>query len=721
MNMRRFPSAELKELGRGTEPDFNFDKTNHLEIRTYTRGEWFGELSLLYQPIRGASVVTEEETVCWLLDRMTFKHACQSNWESNFETTTKTLKTVPLLKALTEDQLKDVAQVSRFEEYNPGDVIIKAGTKGDTFYLVQAGSVLVRVSTHEESTRSAGDFFGELSLLHDKPRAATIIALEDVTLLCIDKSTFINMLGPLRDVIDDNIRAFALQDIDIFRELTTDQRVKIFKLFEKVTFKKDDVIIREGEVGDMFYVLRTGSAEVTKVTSTGEILHLKVLNVGDYFGEMAMIYGKPRVATVKALEDCECFRLKQEEFTKLNINTKSLIVSGAEERQYDNFLKEQALQRKKREEEIKQLLAKVNNQAVVNEVVKQNTNFIPQTFDQRIQPTKQFQVPILPPRLKRTRHNLSEFKSLCTLGTGTFGRVKLVIHTETNRTFALKIQSKYQIMKYNLRSNIFNEKTVLMKINHPFVVTLHQTFQDGDYLYMLLELVQGGELFSLLQTYGPRLQTPHHVFYISCVISAFEALHLSNILYRDLKPENLMIDYLGYLKIVDFGFAKTVQRRTFTLCGTPEYFSPELVLGKGYGKGNDIWALGILAYELISGYTPFGNNDDPQTEIYRKIVRDDLFFPRDCYDQQGMHLIASLLNKNEGLRFGCTRLGITSIKSHPWFSQLNWNDLLFKRLTSPWIPKIKNQVDASNFDNYNERYKLFPFVCDPNSDPFLGF
>lgn len=587
---------------------------------------------------------------------------------------------------------------------------------GNTFYIIQSGSVSILFNNNEEqSTRSVGDYFGELSLLHGQPRAATVVAQEDVTLICIDKSTFINMLGPLREVIDDNIRAFALQDIDIFRELSTEKRTEMFKLFEKVYFAKDAVIIREGDVDTMFYVIRKGSARVTKKTTENEVMHLKDLEVGSYFGEMAFLYKQPRLATVTALEDCECFRLTDQHFVKLALNTQQIIMNGAEERRYDNFLKNQELERRRRELEIKHLLAQVNNNAVVNSISPPHgIQPIPsEQFTQRFH--------IAPRQDKRTRYKLNGFKSLCTLGTGTFGRVKLVIHTKSRKTYALKIQSKYQIMKYNLRSNIFNEKAVLLKLSHPFIVTLHQTFQDADYLYMLLELVQGGELFSLLQQLGPRLRKPHHVFYVSCVVSAFEALHSLDVLYRDLKPENLMIDFMGYLKLVDFGFAKVVKRRTFTLCGTPEYFSPELVLGKGYGKGNDIWALGILAYELIAGYTPFGNNDDNQTEIYRKIVRDDLFFPRDCYDQHGMHLIASLLQKNESIRLGCTRKGITTIKNHPWFKMLDWNELMAKRIQSPWQPKLKSQVDTSNFDSYNERYKLFPFRCDLNNDPFLGF
>eukprot|EP00511_Aplanochytrium_stocchinoi_P010330 CAMPEP_0204865744 /NCGR_PEP_ID=MMETSP1348-20121228/13085_1 /ASSEMBLY_ACC=CAM_ASM_000700 /TAXON_ID=215587 /ORGANISM="Aplanochytrium stocchinoi, Strain GSBS06" /LENGTH=405 /DNA_ID=CAMNT_0052017231 /DNA_START=125 /DNA_END=1342 /DNA_ORIENTATION=+ len=323
---------------------------------------------------------------------------------------------------------------------------------------------------------------------------------------------------------------------------------------------------------------------------------------------------------------------------------------------------------------------------------------------------------------RQTNYRLREFQSVRTLGTGTFGRVKLVRAITDKKSYALKIQSKYQIVKFKLQQNILNEKAVMEKLNHPFINCLHQTFQDNDCLYMLLELVQGGELFSLLQTIGPKLKMHHHCFYIACVVSAFEAMHAHDILYRDLKPENILIDNLGYLKLVDFGFAKVVKHRTYTLCGTPEYFSPELVLGKGYGKGNDVWGVGILAYEVINGYTPFGGMDDKQNEIYKRVVQDRLLFPKDCYDEVGMHLISALLEKDPLNRLGCGKYGISAVKTHEWFKNLNWEQLERQSLKAPWVPKLRNNLDASHFDAYDEDYRIVPYFCpNPAEDPFRNF
>ena len=206
-------------------------------------------------------------------------------------------------------------------------------------------------------------------------------------------------------------------------------------------------------------------------------------------------------------------------------------------------------------------------------------------------------------RLNPTGLRLEDLEQLSTLGEGTFGRVKLV-RAPDGRAFALKLQQKQAIVENGQCSNIMNEKNVMAALQHPFILRLEATFQDRDVLYMLLELVPGGELFTLLTTNEEGILGEAHArFYAAGVIDAFRYSHGKNILYRDLKPENLLIDKWGYIKVVDFGFGKVVPDRTFTLCGTPDYFAPETVTGKGYDKSVDYWALGVLIYEML--YLPF--------------------------------------------------------------------------------------------------------------------
>jgi cGMP-dependent protein kinase len=217
-----------------------------------------------------------------------------------------------------------------------------------------------------------------------------------------------------------------------------------------------------------------------------------------------------------------------------------------------------------------------------------------------------------------------ELTAICTVGTGTFGRVKLVTVQRTGQVLALKCMQKAQIVASHQQRNIMNEKNITAECDHPFILKLVKTFADKDSLFMLLELVQGGELWTLLyekfealeRCHWGGFQIPVSRFYSACVVSAFGYLHGLGVAYRDLKPENLLLDVEGYLKVVDFGFAKRIpfykgnvlSQRSFTLCGTPEYLSPELVLSKGHNKSVDYWALGCLVYELLVSKQayPFG-------------------------------------------------------------------------------------------------------------------
>jgi len=196
--------------------------------------------------------------------------------------------------------------------------------------------------------------------------------------------------------------------------------------------------------------------------------------------------------------------------------------------------------------------------------------------------------------------NLTDYDLTTTLGTGSFGRVMLCKNKKSGEYFAMKRLKKADIIKLRQVDHVISENTILADIDHPFLVGLKGFSQDSRYLYFLMDYIAGGELFTYLRTEG-KLQPEHAMQYSSQVCLMFEYLHSKNIIYRDLKPENILIDGEGYLKLTDFGFAKYCDTRTYTLCGTPEYLAPEVLLNKGHGKPVDWWTLGILTYEMIAG------------------------------------------------------------------------------------------------------------------------
>lgn len=299
-----------------------------------------------------------------------------------------------------------------------------------------------------------------------------------------------------------------------------------------------------------------------------------------------------------------------------------------------------------------------------------------------------------------TPPSLAIFKIGATLGTGTFGRVRLVQCTLQSKVhnLALKMLKKTEIIRLKQVDHIKAEKDILSMIAHPFIVNFFGAFQDQVRLFMVMEYVIGGELFSQLRKAG-RFTNDASKFYAAEIILALQFLHDRNIVYRDLKPENILLDRDGHVKITDFGFAKRVEDRTWTLCGTPEYLAPEIIQSKGHGKAVDWWALGILIYEMLAGYPPF--YDENPFGIYQKILDGRIDFPRH-FDPNARDLVKKLLTADRTKRFGCLKNGVDDVKKHKWFKGLDWDAVLMRQLPAPFVPTFTDAADTSNFDDYPE-------------------
>jgi len=311
--------------------------------------------------------------------------------------------------------------------------------------------------------------------------------------------------------------------------------------------------------------------------------------------------------------------------------------------------------------------------------------------------------------------SVNDFELGKTLGTGSFGRVRFVRYTKGGETdfYALKILKKSAIIRLKQVDHIASEKAILMSLSHPFIVNLFGCFHDSRYLYLLLEYVVGGEFFTHLRKAG-RFENETAKFYSAGITLIFEYLHARNCIYRDLKPENVLLGSDGYLKLTDFGFAKVIEYRTYTLCGTPEYIAPEVLLNKGHGKPVDWWTLGILVYEMVVGYPPFVD-DDPMG-IYQKILAGKIVFPK-FFDKTGRTLVKKLLTADLGKRYGNLKNGVEDIKKSKYLGAMDWTEYLAKALPSPYKPQVKSATDTSNFEEYPDSEELAAAVSS-NNDPF---
>ncbi|MCJ1368866.1 camp-dependent protein kinase catalytic subunit [Loxospora ochrophaea] len=303
-------------------------------------------------------------------------------------------------------------------------------------------------------------------------------------------------------------------------------------------------------------------------------------------------------------------------------------------------------------------------------------------------------------RETKGKYSLTDFAIQRTLGTGSFGRVHLVQSKHNQRFYAVKVLKKQQVVKMKQVEHTNDERRMLGKVKHSFLITLWGTFQDSKNLYMVMDFVEGGELFSLLRK-SQRFPNPVAKFYAAEVTLALDYLHSFNIIYRDLKPENLLLDRHGHLKITDFGFAKEVPDITWTLCGTPDYLAPEVVASKGYNKSVDWWSLGILIFEMLCGFTPFWDGGSPM-KIYENILRGRVKYPPYIHPD-AQDLLQRLITPDLTKRLGNLHGGSKDVMSHAWFTEVTWERLGKKDIDAPYVPPVQGGVgDASLFDKYPE-------------------
>ncbi|KAJ8578639.1 hypothetical protein ON010_g564 [Phytophthora cinnamomi] len=648
-------------------------------VGTYANGDAFGELALLYNCPRAATILATTGCILWTVERTTFRKIMATTASATQLARVNFLKNVELLQRLSNNQLQKVAAALKLQRFNDGDYIIRQGEDGNTFYIIVEGTVRCtsRTGTVDEAekelmTLQRGNYFGEMALVLNEPRQANCIAVGPVDCYVMDRAEFTKLLGPLRSLIDRQMRIRVLRSVPLLSSLTDDELDILAHALNVVSFEDKSTIIKEGDAADTFYMISDGKVSVRK--SGFEIMQLRS---GEFFGERALLANEPRAADCIAVGRVECLTLQRAAF--------------------------------------EQLLGKLDH--IMQREIQRQQLVQQSVLGGRSDARMGSATPAAPAAKKILYKDLEKIR---TIGTGTFGRVIIVRHRPTNQAFALKCMSKALIVETHQQKNVMYEKGIIAECDHPFILKLHETYQDANQLYMLFELVQGG-----------RLRCPFDVpaarFYIANVVEALRYLQKMTVAYRDLKPENLVIDSAGYLKMVDFGFAKHVPyyrngalyERSFTLCGTPEYLAPELVLNKGHGKAVDHWALGCLLYELIAGRTPFQHND--QNKIFEKILqgRAMVKFPPK-FDPDAKDLVMKLLETNPALRIGSLAGGMTDVVNHPFFTnaKFDWGAMVKKTMKAPYTPAIKDAFDAGNFDAYPEDTKIRQFT---GSDTFEGF
>ncbi|SBT50397.1 rac-beta serine/threonine protein kinase, putative [Plasmodium ovale wallikeri] len=311
------------------------------------------------------------------------------------------------------------------------------------------------------------------------------------------------------------------------------------------------------------------------------------------------------------------------------------------------------------------------------------------------------------------------FNFLKVIGKGSYGKVLLVKHVKNNKLYAMKILRKENIISRNQLEHTKIERNVLKCVSHPFIVKMYYAFQTSKKLYFILEYCPGGELFFHLSKLREFAEDAAK-FYSSEIILALQYLHQLNIIYRDLKPENVLLDEHGHIRLTDFGLSKegiTDSNSARSLCGTPEYLAPEIINQTGHGKAVDWWSLGIMLYEMLTGNLPF--NSINRNILFERIKYETLTYPS-TLSSTAVDLLKKLFEKNPKKRLGSGVTDAEEIKSHPFFKNVNWDDVLSKRVKPPFKPPLFNQTDLQNFDKEFLRMPLRYSDKFDNPTPFTS-
>uniref|UniRef100_T1I2M1 Uncharacterized protein n=1 Tax=Rhodnius prolixus TaxID=13249 RepID=T1I2M1_RHOPR len=295
--------------------------------------------------------------------------------------------------------------------------------------------------------------------------------------------------------------------------------------------------------------------------------------------------------------------------------------------------------------------------------------------------------------------NRNDLIIIKTLAEGEFSRVSLMANEGSHVLFAAKCINKRKIMNIHMAKQIVLQKQILKSIRFPFLLYLEGFFQDFNYIYFIMPFLIGDSMENLLRK---RCQLSENFvkFYSAQVLLGLEYLHFLNIIYRDLKPENILFDHHGYIKLIDFAFAKLLtNNRTYTFCGTLDYLAPEVILQKGYGLSADWWSFGVLLYELCYGRSPYHDEDDEN--ILENIFFGKLKMP-DWFSTSLKKLLKKLLTTDTTKRLGCSFKGADDVKRHYWFKSIDFMALVNRNLKPPYVPDNEQLKMAVYLDSSTE-------------------
>mmetsp|Transcript_39149 Transcript_39149/g.54353 ORF Transcript_39149/g.54353 Transcript_39149/m.54353 type:complete len:817 (+) Transcript_39149:48-2498(+) len=573
-------------------------------------------------------------------------------------------------------------------EYQPGENIVCQGEDGRNFYVIVQGSPVVR-SMKEHAKGDVqhrmypGQTFGEIALLHACPRSATVTCVDSkVKVWALDCVTFKQLLS--KSAFNRRARFVQiLARVPLLSPLKEYNRQQLADALMPMSFQQGDVIIVQGQVESArFHMVERGHVSVQ--LADGRVVNR--LGEGSYFGEVTLLGLDPPTATVVAETETETLTLDRASFQRL-------LGSDAVKASFSQSMKTYVF-----DEAGENALTRFGRQSFMA-LFNGTTNGIRALFKPLAglgelgSNRRSHETGLEPKEQMEGDHGIGEgmtradLEFIKELGMGMSAKVYLCrIPKLDNRLVVVKMMKKSNIIQLLQVENVLREKSILSCFQSRFIVGCYGSFQDQDYLYLILEHMAGGELFSLLVELNVVPASMARMFAAE-VLLGLEFMHRNGLVYRDLKPENMLITRGGHIKIADLGFCKPLERgeKTYTTCGTADYMAPEVMLCQGHDKAADLWAFGVFIFEMLAGRAPFESQSD--SERYNKILRGQVHFPED-FNLLAKDIVSKLCVVDISRRLGCTAEGIKEIKQHPFFADLDWVALEEGRILALHHPKI---------------------------------
>lgn len=647
------------------------------------------------------SLVAVTDCKMWVISRLQYQKATVSALKSKLERGGNLLENIteiPGLKELSSGQREAIAAALKPVTFARGDFLMKQGEQGHIMYFIEEGEVEIKQAGGRSTAannselgnetvvaqRGPGEYVGEGSLLEEgigTRNASAVACSDEVRCLALGRHEFSEYMGSLRELFEHNLCFRVLKSLELTKDLDEAQLSVLVSTLEEAAYEPGQYIVHQGELGENFYILKEGTCECTLTEEEGgEAKRIGTLIAGDVFGEGALLTNAPRRANVYAVGPgtTKLWALSRENF-------ENFLSDGLKEKLGTTF------QHRK--------TAKEGGASAKKDV------------------------------------EWSDLQKSRTLGSGSYGTVDLVRHRVTGETYALKRIRKATVVAKKQQRFVKNERELMGVLHSPFVVNLVCTFHKGDSVYMLTEVCLGGELYSLMKdTVDERNK---HVedddelicgcfelesqcrFYTACIVLAIEYIHSKGIIHRDIKPENLLLNEQGYLKLADMGFAKMVNdQRTYSLCGTPEYTAPEVYKRSGHSKGVDWWSMGVIVYEMASGFSPFHVVSQNSWDCYIEISKYEKYFPSISFPDFNPELcdfLLRLMHPNPTKRYGTRKLTASHVKEHPFFHKnseftfaTDWDGIAAQtfQLDDQYRPRPpESGLDANNFEACDDRHE----------------